>query len=97
MEDFNYLLFAKRVFLTSLSFGLITLFGYIITRSIGFAILGYLYLIFAGIINSLILLCFLITAIFNKEKRIECFQSILILGINIPLSISCAIIGDSLL
>ncbi|SDE93955.1 hypothetical protein [Epilithonimonas hungarica] len=97
MKNFNYLLFAKRIFVTSLSFGLIALFGYIITKHIGFAIFGYFYLIFAGIINTLILLFFLITAVLHKEKRIECFQSILILGINIPLSIFCAIIGDSLL
>ena len=97
MEDFNYLLLAKRVFVTSLFFGLSILVAYLFTRSIGFAIFGYLYLIFAGVINTLILLFFLTIAVFNKEKRIECFQSILILGINIPLSIFCAILGDSLL
>lgn len=97
MKDYNYLLLAKRVFITSLSFGLLALIGYLITKALVFAIFGYFYMFFAAFINTLILVFFLISAIAYKEKRVECFQSILILGINIPIAIFCAIIGDSLL
>ncbi|PZU88666.1 MAG: hypothetical protein DI529_05575 [Chryseobacterium sp.] len=95
MKEFNCLLFAKRVFGSSLCFGLMILIGYFIFQSWFFIIFGYFFLVSAFIINTLVIIFFLITALLYRDKRIECFHSILIIGLNIPLAIFCMILGTS--
>lgn len=95
MNDFNYQIIAKNLFISSLAIGVGILISFLLTKNFDFAIWGLIYLIFATILNLIFLLFFLISGFLYKTKYEECMKAILILLINIPIAIACAFIGLS--
>lgn len=97
MENRNIIVIGKFVFGVSFLSGNICLFGYLFTKDYLFASSGYLLLIYASILNLLIVLSLLIYGLFNETKRKVCLKSILILSINIPIAAFYALIGINLI
>jgi len=97
MENRDIIILGKLVFGVSFLLGNICLFGYLFTKDQVFASSGYLLLIYATILNLLIVLGLLIYGLFNETKRKSCLKSILILSINIPIAAFYALIGLSLM
>ncbi|AJW64632.1 hypothetical protein DSC47_19155 [Elizabethkingia miricola] len=97
MENRNIIMIGKSVFGLSFLLGNICLFGYLFTKDYLFASSGYLLLIYASILNLLIVLSLLIYGLFNETKHKACLKSILILSINIPIAAFYALIGINLM
>ncbi|OPB91146.1 hypothetical protein [Elizabethkingia ursingii] len=97
MENRDIIVLGKLIFGVSFLLGNICLFGYLFTKDQIFASSGYLLLIYATMLNLLIVLGLLIYGFFNETKRKACLKSILILSINIPIAVFYALIGINLM
>ena len=95
MKNFDYQIIAKNLFISSLAIGVGILIFFLLTKNFDFASWGFIYLIFATILNLIFLLFFLISGFLHKSKYEECMKAVLILLINIPIAIACALIGLS--
>ncbi|PQA91674.1 hypothetical protein B0A69_17925 [Chryseobacterium shigense] len=96
MKDHEIINIGKYIFGLCFALGNICLFGYLITSNDGFAITGYLLLIFGTIINLLIVIGLLTYSLVHPSKFKICLKAIGILMINIPVAILYAVIGLNL-
>lgn len=97
MENFKILNIGKSLFWLSFILGNICLFGYIFSGNEGFAIGGYLLLIFGTIINLLAFFGLMIHGLMNPNYKSESIKSAMILLINIPFAILYFYMGISIL
>ena len=97
MGNFKILNIGKALFWLSFILGNICLFGYIFSGDEGFAIGGYLLLIFGTIINLLTFFGLMIFGLLTPNYKSEAFKSAMILLINIPFAILYFFIGTSIL
>lgn len=95
MELFNSKNIGKTFFWTSFLCGNFCLFGNLISGEEGFAIAGLLVLVYGGLINLLVLIGILIFGFFNEDHRQNCYNSALIMLINIPIALLYAFMGLS--
>ncbi|MCW1964670.1 hypothetical protein [Chryseobacterium viscerum] len=93
MKDSEIINLGKAVFGVFFSIGSLCLLGAIITKNDGFAIAGYLLIVFGVPVNLLCILGFLTYGVINTSKFKECMIAILILTANIPIAYTYAIIG----
>jgi len=97
MKNFKISYIGKSLFWLSFILGNICLFGYIFSHDSGFAIAGYLLLIYGTIINLLVFFGLIIYGLSNPNYKSESVKSALILLINIPIAILYFFIGISIL
>lgn len=86
----------KIMFWNSFALGNICLFGYLFTKNEDYAFAGFLLLIFAGIVNAIVLLGLFTYSIFYTDYYEECYQSMFMILLNIPIAILYAAIGLSI-
>ncbi|KFF08501.1 hypothetical protein [Chryseobacterium luteum] len=96
MKDHEIINIGKYIFGLCFALGNICLFGYLLTKNDGFAVTGYLLLIFGSIINLLIIIGLLIYSLVHPSKFEICLKAIGILMINIPIAFIYALIGLNL-
>ena len=77
--------------------GNICLFGYLISQNEGFALYGFMLLIFGSIINLLVVIGLMIYGVIIKSQLNVCMKASSIICINIPIAILYYFIGISLL
>ena len=80
---FNYE--GRNTFLISLIGGNLILFGYLVSGSYDFAFWGIYYIVFAFIINLIVFISEIISAIIKKENRTAHINSAILLLVNIPI------------
>lgn len=97
MENSKILNIGKSFFWLSFILGNICLFGYIFSGDEGFAIGGYMLLIFGSIINLITFFGLMIYGLINPIYKSESIKSAMILLINIPFAILYFFIGTSIL
>lgn len=95
MKDSEIIDLGKAVFGVFFSIGTLCLLGALITKNDGFALAGYLLIVFGVPVNLLCILGFLIYGVINTSKFKECMIAILILTANIPIAFLYAMIGLS--
>ncbi|MDH5036639.1 MULTISPECIES: hypothetical protein [Chryseobacterium] len=95
MKDSEIIDLGKTVFGVFFSIGTLCLLGALITKNDGFALAGYLLIVFGVPVNLLCILGLLIYGVLNTSRFIECMIAILILTANIPIAFLYAMIGLS--
>ena len=95
MKNQSLIYFGKCVFALFLILGNICLFGYLLTQFEGFAIFGFLLLIYGSLINLLIVIGLLIYGLFEKPQFNYCLTAVGYISINIPIAALYAFIGIS--
>lgn len=93
MKNQSLIYFGKCVFALFLILGNICLFGYLLTKFDGFAIFGYLLLIYGSFLNLLIVIALLVYGLFEKKQFNYCLSAIGYISINIPIAALYAFIG----
>ena len=80
---FNYE--GRNTFLISLMGGSLILFGYLLSGSYKFAFIAFYYIILAFVINLIVFISEIISAIIKKENRVAHINSAILLLVNIPI------------
>ncbi|UKB79057.1 hypothetical protein [Chryseobacterium sp. MEBOG07] len=96
MKDSEIINLGKAIFGVFFSVGTLFLLGALITKNDGFAMAGYMLIVFGVPVNVLCILGFLIYGMINTSKFKDCMVAILIVTANIPIAFTYTIIGLSL-
>ena len=97
MKNFHVIKFSKSLFWLSFAAGNISLFGFLFTHRIEFALAGYATLFIAGIVNLVAFLVLILAALIQPEEFENRIRAAFILLINIPIAILYTFIGTSLI
>ena len=92
---FNYE--GRNTFLISLIGGSLILIGYLLSGSYNFAFLGAYYIILAFVINVIVFISEIISAVIKKENRAAHINSAILLLVNIPIVFLYLFIFDKFL
>ncbi|MDM1557415.1 hypothetical protein [Chryseobacterium bernardetii] len=96
MENKEIINLSKSIFWICFSMGSIFLVGGVLTKASGFAVGGYLLLIFGTPLNLLCVLGFLLYGMICRSRLRACVKAIGILSINIPIAVLYTVIGINL-
>lgn len=96
MKNESIIYFGKCVFGLFFILGNICLFGYLLTKDDGFAVFGFLLLIYGKVINLLLVIILLVYGFLRKDQLKYCLKTIGFICLNIPIAIAYAAIGLNL-
>lgn len=96
MKNDSIIYFGKCVFGLFFILGNICLLGYLLTNNNGFAVFGFLLLIYGKVINLLLVIILLVYGLLRNNQLKYCLQAIGFICLNIPIAIVYAAIGLNL-